>query len=179
MRRTVLILFALVFTISVKSQTVEAQIKEIRHHFSEIETAISKNIYEVKTKEVNIEEDGIIGTIAFYYKDGDLKKIVNDYEIYSENHQVINYYVWEGALFFVYRISDAPYYGPNMEYELHHTEYRYYFQDGKPIRCLEKYFVINDDTDKSKEELSNTTPNIQKNCSAAKDVLEEFMELDL
>ncbi|PLX17783.1 MAG: hypothetical protein C0599_13330 [Salinivirgaceae bacterium] len=159
------------------AQNVEDQIKEIRKHFSEIETAITKNLYEVKIKEVSDEEEGITGTISSYYEDGNLRKVINDYEIYSENHQVINYYVWGGKLFFVYHISDAPYYGPNMEYELHHTEYRYYFYNEEAIRCLEKYFVINDQTKKSKEELTNTTPNNEKNCNEAKYVLQDFNEL--
>lgn len=178
MRITTLLLIVF-FAISLKAQSVEEKIKVIRQHFSEIESVIEKNEYDVVTKEINDPEEGIKGTVTFYFYKAIMKKVVKDYEIYSENHQVYNYYLWDNNLFFVYHISDAPYHGPNMEYEIHHTENRYYFHNLSPIRCLEKYFVISDNTKKSKEQLSNTTPNKEKNCAAAIGVLEEFLEIDL
>ncbi len=164
-------------TLSSYSQNIEEKIQLIRNHFSEIESAISKNQYESKTEHISNEAEGVEGSITKYYEGKKLRKIVSEKVTYSENLQKTSYYVWDGKLFFAYHVSQAPKHIDATQTEYHHTENRYYFHDEAPIRCLVKYFVVKPDSNKKAKELSANTANKEKNCNKAKNIIEKFKRL--
>lgn len=166
-----------VSTTSAWSQNVEDQIANIRNRFKLIEKAVKEDIYKKSIIEFDLPDFNSYGTITVYRENDEVRKIIYDELINDENSQIKTFFVFNNELFFVYHVSQAPYWIDAEKMELHYGEYRYYLNEEKPIRCLEKTFVIGAESNEPVEKLSQRTKNKAINCDNLYSIIAKYNEV--
>jgi hypothetical protein len=117
------------------------------------------------------------GEVSYFSKDGQLRMIVHRYNEYSHHSAADHYYIMDSVLFFVYnnRLSWTFDSGPQGSTKDDITEQRIYLIDQKPLRCLEKKFVVRSkDVNNPKSEM---VANKVVDCKTIKSVVEPFQLL--
>lgn len=153
------------------SQTKQDKLNDIRKKYSTIENRIKLNQASVRTLEY-VCDNSEYGELTIYSIDQKIQKVVISSILNEENSQVIQYYLWNGALFFAFHTSEAPRYVDESESEMHTTERRVYYSGGMPFHCLEKYFV---NSTKGKVANSVDVPNVEIPCTGIDYLKENFM----
>ena len=133
--------------LSVIAQNTDSIIKNIR---SEYKTIVD-NKSKYKKIDVNVwyaysgdGDDPDVKKVITYYVEGDEIKLIsvsNKYTVWNSQLELIEYYMKDNNVFFVYQqYKNIIYEGP-LEWEertTEATENRYYFEANQPIKCLTK-----------------------------------------
>ncbi|MGK6352881.1 hypothetical protein [Parapedobacter sp. DT-150] len=114
------------------------------------------------------------GTVSYFSEKGRLRMIVHRYNEYDHHSAVDYYFVQDSTLFFVYlnRVSWAFESGPEGSTKDNITERRIYLVDQKPIRCLEKKFVVRSEV--ANNPRSESVANKEVNCTPSDSVNQPF-----
>ena len=116
------------------------------------------------------------GTVSYFLDKGALRMIVHRYNEYSHHSAEDYYFVKDSILFFTYfeRVSWS-FDGPEGSTKDNVTEQRVYLIDQKPIRCLEKKFVVR--SKESNNPKSETVANKEVSCASLESVINPFLVL--
>lgn len=156
-------------------------IQDIRKKYGYINQALN----EGKLHEVSLTYDcpdyPEEGSISYFYENDQLRLIKYGSSDGSHGADEWEFYVWEEKLFFAYQsggywtFSGSDEEGnPLTEDHLH--EYRYYFHNESPIRCLEKQYVQKSgQPNKSAAEI----PNVEVECAGPTEADELFSKMRL
>lgn len=162
MFKTKILLLIMATTVSCGlSQNIENEIQSIRNNFKIVEDAISIDAYIHSTIQFNWPDKESYGSITVYKESNQIRKIVLEETIYETTSNTVSFYLQNNQLFFAYRVTNSQRFVNESDVELHQFEYRYYFKDEKPIRCLEKEFTY----EKSADKISVKTPNKEIDCT--------------
>lgn len=116
------------------------------------------------------------GTVIYFFEKEVLRMIVHRYNEYSHHSAEDYYFVKDSILFFSYfeRVSWS-FDGPEGSTKDNITEQRVYLVEQKPIRCLEKKFVVG--SQETNNPRSETVANKEVPCASFKSVINPFLVL--
>jgi hypothetical protein len=118
-------------------------IKEIQQAYMEINQKIDSGTVDSAAVKYSCDHEKA-GTISYFTEKGKLRLIVHRYNEYDHYSAEDRYYIKDNILFFAYTNSLSWSFesGPEGSTKDNITEKRVYFAGGRPIRCLEKKFVV-------------------------------------
>jgi hypothetical protein len=108
------------------------------------------------------------GTVSYFSENGHLKLIVHKYNEYDHHSAEDNYFVSDSTLIFTYTITVLWSFESGAEGATKDniTEQRIYLVDQKPLKCLEKKYVIRSQAKNNPR--SEDVANKEVNCASAK-----------
>lgn len=114
------------------------------------------------------------GTVSYFSEKGRLRMIVHRYNEYDHHSAEDRYFVTDSTLFFVYlnRVSWAFESGAEGATKDNITEHRVYLVGQKPIRCLEKKFVVRSQA--ANNPRSETVASKEVDCTSLKSVTDPY-----
>ncbi len=117
------------------------------------------------------------GTVAYYSKDGEVNLIVHRYAEYSHYSAEDQYFVRDSMLFFAFLkgVSWSFEEGPEGSTRDNIKEKRIYLLDKKPVRCLEKNYVIRSQIKDNPD--PETVPDREVDCGSSGSLLKSFAQL--
>ncbi|MCX2481488.1 hypothetical protein OQY15_20480 [Pedobacter sp. MC2016-15] len=117
------------------------------------------------------------GTISYFTENKQLRMIVHNYHEYDHYSATDRYFIQDSSLFFAHTksISWSFESGPEGSTKDNITEKRTYMLKGRPLKCLEKKYVIRSKaTDNPRPE---TLPNREVDCPPAATVFKPYQLL--
>lgn len=162
-------------------------IEQIKDEFSAVEKLFSTARLTVDSLDYDCENDPVGGTINFYKQENELRLISSNF--YEGDHSATTekYYLKDGKLFFAFVEestwmfdADLP---DNAEFDPMNAptkdevkEYRFYYaDDGQPLQCLEKEYVIRSAIDLPVD--PDQVQNKESDCSRAEKIYQKFERL--
>lgn len=113
------------------------------------------------------------GTVSYFSEKGQLRLVVHRYNEYSHFSGVDQYFVKDSTLFFVYRNSILwSFSGPQGSTKDSITEQRTYLINQRPVRCLQKTFVVRSHA--AHNPRSETVPGKEVDCTSVKSVIKAY-----
>lgn len=106
------------------------------------------------------------GTVTYFSENGKLRMIAHQYSEYDHHSATERYFVKDSVLFFVYASRTLWAFKDGGGTKDDVTEQRTYLVDDKPIRCLEKKFVV-----------PATAENKEVDCTSQKSVITPYQLL--
>jgi hypothetical protein len=159
-----------------KNITAPRSVADIQSLFTEISAKLDRKALDSTTfkYDCNGEKNG---TVTYFSENGNLRLIEHRYNEYSHYSATDRYFSVNDTLFFAYQKSTAWSFesGPEGSTRDNITEYRAYLVNSKPVKCLEKKYVIRSQVaDKPKPE---ALPNKATDCSVVKSLLSSYEKL--
>ncbi|MBW8684754.1 hypothetical protein [Chitinophaga rhizophila] len=117
------------------------------------------------------------GSVSYFTKGGALRMIVHRYGEYDHHHAVDQYFIKDSAIFFIYTNTVLWSFddGANGATKDNVTELRSYIVDGKPIKCLEKKFIIKSTSSTNPD--PETVANKDIKCGTFNSVAKDYQVL--
>lgn len=162
--------------ISQLADTLPGDIEGIQKVYGKITGQLSQGALDSTSFTYNCKNE-ILGSVTYYSHNGRLRMIQHRYNEYDHHAATDQYYIIDSTLFFVYRHQLLWSFesGPEGSTKDDITEQRVYFIDQKPIRCLEKKYIVRSaDTNKPDSE---NIPNKEVNCSSINPLMEPYQNL--
>ncbi len=117
------------------------------------------------------------GTVSYFTQQGKLRMIVHRYNEYDHFSATDRYFVLDSMVFFAHLNQSTWSFesGPEGATKDKVTERRIYLVDQKPVKCLEKSYVIRSQSKTNSQ--PETVPNKEINCASVKSVLQPYKML--
>jgi hypothetical protein len=114
------------------------------------------------------------GTISYFTEKGKLRLVIHRYNEYDHYSVVDRYYVRDSTMFFAHTNSVTWAFDGGLEGSTKNNikEKRIYLVDGKPIKCLEKKFIVLSAA--ADNPSSESVPNREVDCPSIEAVLKPY-----
>jgi hypothetical protein len=159
-----------------ETDTLPNTFAAIQSTYELISNEMNNGLYDSSSFNYNCHDEKK-GLVRYYTKNGQLRMIMHRYNAYDHYTAEDYYYVMDSTLFFSYRKSVAWAFesGPAQATRDEITEQRTYWISNKPVKCLEKKYVIHSQA--SNNPHSETVANKEVNCDGTTSMMKPFQLL--
>lgn len=159
-----------------QTDTVPGHIEGIQKVYGKITEQLEKGVLDSTSFTYNCRNE-IQGRVTYFSHNGKLRMIQHNFNKYDHHAAAEQFYTIDSTLFFVFTHTllwsfDS---GPEGATKDNITEQRVYFVDQKPVRCLEKKYIIRSAASTNPQ--PESIPNKEVTCSTSTNITEAFEKL--
>lgn len=162
--------------VSAEPDRAPADVEEIQKAYATIMAQMEARALDSTSFKYNCYNEKS-GTVTYFSENDELRMIVHRHNEYDHHAAVDHYFVKDSTLFFVYltKVLWAFESGAEGATRDNTTEQRIYLVDEKPIKCLEKQFVVRSQA--ANNPRSEIVANKEVDCAPLKSVTEPYRVL--